>query len=164
MTLDQAQQELNNILARINDTLSDGQIDALITDLENLGNQVEAVPETLEFHKMIRDTINDLADADIAKLVGNIVSRTSALSAAIGGLNEVTTHTNKVAKTLSLEWAIRLIETAKNGYDKVKSIEDAIDSGDASQINDSIEAALAYLESEKAKAEVEATKAGGTED
>lgn len=162
MTLEEAQQKLNSILDRISscNTLSEEQVDSFIAELETLGDQVEATSETLEFHKMIRDTINDLADGDIEKLVNNIGSRTGALSAARGGLNEVTTHTNKVAKTLDLKWATRLIETAKNGYGKVESIRDAIDSGDASQISDSIQAALDYLESEKAKAEAEATEAG----
>ena len=138
---------------RINENITNEQRRTLIEELENLRDQVPVLTKTLEVRNAINDTIIDLADANIDVLVNNVNKRTSALSASIGGLNEVTEHTNKIAKILTLEGATRLVNMAKDGLGKIESIKNALDENDPQKVADSIQSALDFFNSVKAEAE-----------
>ena len=153
MTLEDAQKKLKIILDQINANLTNEQRDTLIEDLNALLNEVPASSKTLEVRNTINDTISDLAGANIDVLVGNVEKRSSALSAAVGGLNEVTEHANRVAKSLTLENANMIVGIAKEGFAKVDNLKKALAENNPQKINESILAVSDYLNSILAEAE-----------
>jgi ABC-type transporter Mla subunit MlaD len=153
MTLIEAQKNVKSILDRINDNLTNEQREPLILELEALLNEVPLEPQYLEVRSTIHDSISDLSDANIDELVGNIESRNSALSAAIGGLNEVTDHTNRVSKILTLEGANKILDITKEGFTKVEDLKKALDEGDPQKIGASMQTVSDFFTSVRAEAE-----------
>ncbi len=153
MTIEEAQKKLKNMLDQINGNLTNEQRDTLKEELKALLSQVPVRSKTLEVRNTINDTISDLADANIDVLVSNVEERTSALSAAIGGLNEVTDHANRVSKILTLEGANKIVDIAKEGFAKVEDLQKALDEGDPQKIGVSMQAASDFFSSIRAEAE-----------